>query len=54
LPTDDASLLRSLNEERKAYAYDGDEPDFGKEALDDIVARVEALVAAAEEPRSDA
>jgi hypothetical protein len=54
LPTDDGSLLRSLNDERKAYAYDGDEPDFGEEALDDIVARVEALVAAAEEPRSDA
>lgn len=49
LAGDDGRLLRKLNEERKAYAYDGDEPDFGGEDIDDVVARVEALVVAAEE-----
>jgi hypothetical protein len=53
LASDDGALLGSLNAERKAYAYDGDEPDFDGEDIEDIVARVEALVVAAEEAWSD-
>lgn len=49
LERDDGDLLQSLNAERKAYAYDGDQPDFDGENVDDIMARVEALVVAAEE-----
>lgn len=49
LATDDGELLRLLNAQRKAYAYDGDEPDFEGEDVEDIAARVELLVVAAEE-----
>ena len=49
LERDDGDLLQSLNAERKAYAYDGDQPDFDGENVDDIVARVDALAVAAEE-----
>jgi hypothetical protein len=50
----DGALIRLLNEERKAYAYDGDEPEFSGDAVEDIAERVEALVVAAEEAWSNA
>jgi hypothetical protein len=46
-------LIRLLNDERKSYAYDGDEPEFRGDSVEDISARVEALVLAAEEAQSD-
>lgn len=52
--SDDGDLIRLLNEERKSYAYDGDEPEFNGDTAEQIAARVEDLVAAAEEARSDA
>ncbi len=51
--SDGANLVRMLNEERKAYAYDGEEPTFGGGDALDVIARVEALVAAAEEAAPD-
>jgi hypothetical protein len=51
---DDAELIRILNAERKGYAYDGDEPDFHGDAVDDIFARVQVLVVAAEAAWGDA
>jgi hypothetical protein len=48
LQRDDGDLLQALNAERKAYAYDGDDPDFDADDLDEIMARVEALVIASE------
>lgn len=52
LASDDAAdLVRVLNQDRKAYAYDGEEPSFGGEDVQDIVARVEELVEAAEASR---
>ena len=50
---DDAELIRLLNKERKGYAYDGDDPEFSGDGAKDIVSRVEALVVAAEEGRSN-
>jgi HEPN domain len=50
----DSDLIRLLNEERKGYAYDGDEPEFRGDTVDHISARVEALVIAAEEAWSGA
>ncbi len=52
--SDDADLIRVLNEERKAYAYDGDEPEFSGDTVEHMAARVEALVVAAEEAWSGA
>lgn len=43
-----ADLVRVLNEDRKAYAYDGEEPTFGGDDAEEIVARVVELVEAAE------
>jgi hypothetical protein len=48
LPADESGLIRLLNEERKRFAYEGDEPDFGKDSFGEIYARVEAIVGAAE------
>jgi hypothetical protein len=50
----DSDLIRLLNEERKGYAYDGDEPEFRGDTVEHISARVEALVIAAEEAWSGA
>ena len=50
---DTAELVRLLNQQRKAYAYDGDEPDFGGQHAEDVIARVEELVEAAEEAVDD-
>jgi hypothetical protein len=52
--SDDGDLIRLLNTERKGYAYDGDDPDFHGDTVDGILARVEALVIAAEEAWSGA
>ena len=52
--SDDADLIRVLNEERKGYAYDGDEPEFSGDTVEHMAARVEALVVAAEEAWSGA
>lgn len=52
--SDDADLIRLLNEERKGYAYDGDEPEFSGDTVEHVSARVEALVLAAEKAWSDA
>lgn len=49
LAHDESALIRALNAERKAYAYDGDEPDFGEDGVEGVIGRVEALVVAAEE-----
>lgn len=51
--SDDGSLIRLLNAERKGYAYDGDDPDFDDDSVESIVLRVEALVVAAEKAWSD-
>lgn len=48
-----ADLIRLLNRERKAYAYDGDEPDFGGEEVESVIAQVEDLVIRAEEAQGD-
>lgn len=50
---DGASLVQILNEDRKAYAYDGEEPSFGGDDVQEIVARVEELVEAAEASGAD-
>ena len=47
--SDDGDLIRLLNVDRKAYAYDGDDPQFSGDKVEDIVERVAALVVAAEE-----
>lgn len=52
--SDDGDLIRLLNVDRKAYAYDGDDPDFSGDNVEDIAERVEALVVAAEEAWSGA
>lgn len=51
---DDGNLIRLLNEERKGYAYDGDDPEFSGDTAEHIAERVEALVVAAEEAWSGA
>lgn len=51
---DDGDLIRLLNEERKGYAYDGDDPEFRGETAEHIAERFEALVVAAEEAWSGA
>lgn len=50
LEEDLAPLLRQLNQARKDIWYEGDDPDFGGRSLADVLAEVEALVDAAEEP----
>lgn len=45
---DGANLVRILNEDRKAYAYDGEEPSFAGGDVHEVVARVEVLVETAE------
>jgi HEPN domain-containing protein len=50
----DGDLIRLLNEERKGYAYDGDEPDFSGDTAEQMAVRVEALVVTAEEAWSGA
>lgn len=52
--SDDGDLILLLNEERKGYAYDGDEPEFSGDTAEHIATRVEALVVAAEEAWSGA
>ncbi|HEX5761947.1 MAG TPA: hypothetical protein VFY04_02390 [Solirubrobacterales bacterium] len=52
--SDDAELIRLLNAERKGYAYDGDDPDFDDDSVEEIMQRVETLVTAAEKAWSDA
>jgi len=52
--SDDGELILLLNEERKGYAYDGDEPEFSGDTAEHVAARVEALVVAAEEAWSGA
>lgn len=52
--SDDAELIRLLNAERKGYAYDGDDPDFNDDSVEEVMQRVEALVTAAEKAWSDA
>jgi hypothetical protein len=51
LPADESGLVRALNEQRKGFAYDGDEPDFGADGFESIYERVEAVVETAEESR---
>ncbi len=48
LPADESGLIGLLNEQRKGFAYDGDEPDFGGDDLDSIYRRVAAIIEAAE------
>ena len=48
LPHDYSDSLRVLNEARKVATYEGDEPDFEGESLEDIAADVEAAVELAE------
>lgn len=40
--------LRSLNQARKDATYEGDDPEFSEEELDELADRIEALVLAAE------
>jgi hypothetical protein len=48
LPNDYSDSLRVLNEARKVATYEGDEPDFEGESLEDIAADVAAAVELAE------
>ena len=41
-------LLRTLNQERKDVWYEGEDPDFGDETLEDVAERVRDLIEAAE------
>jgi HEPN domain len=52
--SDDGDLIQLLNEERKGYAYDGDEPEFNGDTAEHIATRVERLVVSAEEGWSNA
>lgn len=49
LEADESGLIGLLNEQRKGFAYDGDDPDFGGEDFDSIYRRVETIVEAAED-----
>ncbi|MGI8728874.1 MAG: hypothetical protein ACR2LK_02595 [Solirubrobacteraceae bacterium] len=49
LPTDYADTLKLLNEARKAVFYEGEDPDFGGQALEDIASTVESAVERAEQ-----
>jgi HEPN domain-containing protein len=48
LDEDFGPLLRTLNQERKDVWYEGEEPDFGDETLEDVAERVRGLIEAAE------
>jgi hypothetical protein len=48
LPADESGLIRMLNEERKRFAYEGDEPTFGGDGFESVFEQVEAVVVAAE------
>ena len=48
LDEDFGPLLRTLNQERKDVWYEGEDPDFGEESLDDVAERVRGLIEAAE------
>jgi hypothetical protein len=52
--SEDGDLIQLLNQERKGYAYDGDEPEFSGDSAEHVATRVEALVVAAEESWSSA
>ncbi len=48
LPHDFSPTLNLLNRARKVAVYDGEEPEFGDESLEDIAAAVETAVELAE------
>jgi len=48
LHEDCGPLLRTLNQERKDVWYEGEDPDFGDETLEDVAERVRDLIEAAE------
>ena len=48
LPADESPLIRLLNDQRKRFAYDGDEPDFDGDDFESVYQRVAAIVAVAE------
>lgn len=52
LDADYGPLLQRLNQARKDVWYEGDDPDFGEDDLEDIAGQVEALVDAAGELKS--
>ena len=49
LPSDESGIISLLNEQRKGFAYDGDEPDFHGEDFESVYARVAAIVTVAED-----
>jgi hypothetical protein len=48
--TNFAPALRTLNEARKEAVYDGEDPDFGDQSLEDLASEVESAVDLAEAP----
>ena len=48
LDEDFGPLLRTLNQQRKDVWYEGEDPDFGDETLEDVAERVRGLIEAAE------
>jgi hypothetical protein len=48
--TNFAPALRTLNEARKEAVYDGEDPDFGDQSLEDLALEVESAVDLAEAP----
>lgn len=50
ITTNFAPALRTLNEARKEAVYDGENPDFGDQSLEDLALEVESAVDLAEAP----
>jgi hypothetical protein len=48
LPADLSDLHRLLNEERKGMFYDGEDPELGDLAIEDVLSEIEAAVEIAE------
>jgi hypothetical protein len=44
ITTNFAPALRTLNEARKEAVYDGEDPDFGDQSLEDLASEVESAV----------
>ena len=51
ITTNFAPALRTLNEARKEAVYDGEDPDFGEQSLEDLASEVESAVDLAETHR---
>ncbi len=43
-PSNFAPALRTLNEARKEAVYDGEDPDFGEQSLEELASEVESAV----------